>query len=195
MCQGRGFSLVELLIASMLLAIVAIGVAAAMVQTPHLTRSSREEVAIRMAMRSIVSEISAAPFSEVPATYEGYAFDVAGVEAPHDDPDGLPGSVRIQTLGTAAATYYVVTVTVRWRGVAGLRTISTVHYLANVRGDTEVTDGGAADTGSTDPNTANDGSGTWDDTTNTDPNAVPTTDPTTGGDGTTTGGDTTTGGG
>jgi prepilin-type N-terminal cleavage/methylation domain-containing protein len=162
-CRGRGFTLVELLIASMLLAVVAIGVAAAMIQTPHLTRSAREEVAIRMAMRSVISEISAAPFSEVPGTYEGFAFDVVGVEAPKGDEDGLPGSVSIRTMGTAAATYYVVTVNVRWRGVAGERTISTVHYLANVRGDTEITSGGApGETGSTDPNTADDGSGTWD---------------------------------
>jgi len=159
----RAFSLVELLIASMLLAIVSIGVAAAMVQTPHLTRSAREEVAIRMAMRSVVSEISAAPFSEVVATYQGFAFDIAGIEAAKDDEDGLPGSVRIETVGTAAATYYIVTVNVRWRGVAGLRTLSTVHYLANVRGDTEITSGGpGGETGSTDPNTAEDGSGTLD---------------------------------
>ncbi|MHC4452500.1 MAG: PulJ/GspJ family protein [Planctomycetota bacterium] len=160
--RGRGFTLVELLIASMLLAIVAIGVAAAMIQTPQLTRSAREDVAIRVAMRSVVAEISAAPFSEVPVTYDGFAFDVAGVEAAKTDEDGLPGVVQIQVVGDAAATYYVVTVGVHWRGVAGTRTLSTVHYLANVRGDTEVTSGGSGgESGSTDPNTADDGSGTW----------------------------------
>ncbi|MHC4940868.1 MAG: prepilin-type N-terminal cleavage/methylation domain-containing protein [Planctomycetota bacterium] len=156
---GRGFSLVELLLASVLLAIVAVGVAAAMIQTPRLTRSAREDVAIRVAMRAIVAEISAAPFSEVPATYDGLAFDVAGIEATKGDEDGLPGSVRIDVVGDAAATYYVVTVSVDWYGVGGVRNLSTAHYLANVRGDTEVSSGGDG-TDSTDPNTADDGSGT-----------------------------------
>ena len=160
--RDPGFTLVELLVAAMLLAIVAVGVAAAMVQTPRLTRSAREDVAIRTAMRSVVAEISAAPFSEVPATYDDYAFEVPGIEATRADPDGIPGLVKIRVEGEAAATFYIVTISVTWQGVHGARTLRNAHYLANVRGDTEVTGGaGSADgSDSTDPNTANDGSGT-----------------------------------
>jgi len=158
--RRRGFTFVELLIASVLLAVTAIGVAAAMAQTPQLTRSAREDVAIRMAMRACVAEISAAPFSEVESLYHGHAFDVPGIPPAHNDADGIPGVVRVEKVGDGASMYYVITLSVNWHGVVGDRVVSTVHYISNVRGDTDITGGGVDDTGSTDPNNANDGSGT-----------------------------------
>ena len=138
-CMGqRAFTLVEVLMAGTVLAIIAVGSAAAMVQAPRITRGANEDVQVRAAMRGMVAEISAAAFSEFAAVYQGAGFDVDGVSAVEADADGKPGLIQVQKVGAGAATYYVVTVKVTWNGVNGTRTLSSAHYIANVRGDTGV---------------------------------------------------------
>ncbi len=132
------FTLVEVLMAGTVLAIIAVGSAAAMVQAPRITREANEDVRVRAAMRGMVAEISAASFSKFAAAYHGSGFDIDGVRAAEGDADGKPGQIRVERVGAAAGTYYVVTVMVTWHGVNGVRSISSAHYIANVRGDTGV---------------------------------------------------------
>ena len=44
---------------------------------------------------------------------------------------GIP-RIQIERKGEGAATYYEILLSVTWNGVQGMRTISSMHYLANV---------------------------------------------------------------
>ena len=133
---SRGFSFVELVLAVGVLAIVAVGVASAMVQGPRLARVARDEMMVRSSMRGMVAEISSAPYSEVAAAYAGQGFEVPGLAASPVDADKLPGVIRVDEIREGVARYFRVTLTVNWQGVQGTRTIQSVHYISNVRGDT-----------------------------------------------------------
>jgi prepilin-type N-terminal cleavage/methylation domain-containing protein len=156
---SRGFTFVELVLAVGILAIVAVGTAAAMVQGPRLTRVAREEMIVRSAMRGMVAEISSAPYSEVAAAFSGEGFEVPGLAASAVDEDKLPGIIRINEMVEGTARYYRVTLLVSWQGVQGTRSIQSVHYVSNVRGDTATelpvgTPLEGVETLSTDPNIA-----------------------------------------
>lgn len=140
-----------------ILAIVAVGTAAAMVQGPRLSRVAREESLVRSAMRGMVAEISAAPYSEVAAAFAGQGFEVPGLLPSDVDADKLPGVIRIDEVREGTVRYFRVTLTVTWQGVEGTRSISSAHYVSNVRGDTaaELAEGTTlvgGPTASTDPN-------------------------------------------
>ena len=133
---SRGFTFVELMLSVGILAIVAVGTAAAMVQGPRLSRVAREEMMVRSAMRGMVAEISSAPYSEVAAAFAGEGFEVPGIAASSVDADKLPGVIRVDEMREGTARYFRVTLTVNWQGIEGTRSISSVHYISNVRGDT-----------------------------------------------------------
>jgi prepilin-type N-terminal cleavage/methylation domain-containing protein len=133
---SRGFTFVELMLSVGILAIVAVGTAAAMVQGPRLSRVAREEMMVRSAMRGMVAEISSAPYSEVAAAFAGEGFEVPGIAASSVDADKLPGVIRVDEMREGTARYFRVTLTVNWQGVEGTRSITSVHYVSNVRGDT-----------------------------------------------------------
>jgi prepilin-type N-terminal cleavage/methylation domain-containing protein len=150
----RGFTFVEVLVASAILAVICVGIAGALVQAPRVSRAAREEMSVRATMRGMVSEVSAAPYSGMSATFTGTGFDVPGVEAMDGDADGLPGSVLVEEVNDGGAQYYRVTLSVNWHGVNGDRSLASIHYVSNARGDTA------------EPETTQ---------TTTDPNAVPIT--------------------
>lgn len=131
-----GFTLIEILIASAVLAIVAVGSAAAIVTTPRILRSADESTSIRSAVHGMISELTAAEFGTMRATYNGKGFAVPGVTALDGDVDGLPGLITVETVGEGSALYYKLTLGVTWDGVNGARTVSSVHYISNVRGAT-----------------------------------------------------------
>jgi prepilin-type N-terminal cleavage/methylation domain-containing protein len=160
----RGFTFVEVLVASAILAVSAVGIAGALVQAPKVSRAAREEMSARASMRGMVSEVSAAPYSGMATAFAGTGFDVLGLEAPDGDADGLPGSVLVEEVLEGGAQYYRVTLSVDWHGVNGNRSIVSVHYVSNARGDTADPD--TPDV-TTDPNTS----------TTDDPLATPIVDP------------------
>ena len=130
-----------------------------MVQGPRLTRVAREEMIVRSAMRGMIAEISSAPYSEVAAAFSGEGFEVPGLAASAVDEDKLPGIIRIDEMVEGTARYYRVTLLVNWQGVQGTRSIQSVHYVSNVRGDTATelpvgTPLEGVETLSTDPNIA-----------------------------------------
>lgn len=132
---ARGFTLLEILIASSVLAIVAVGSAAAIVATPRIMRNADESTSIRAAVHGMVSELTAAGFGDVLATYDGTGFAVPGVTAVKGDADGLPGLITFESVGAGNALYYKITLSVEWDGINGVQTVRSVHYLSNVRGE------------------------------------------------------------
>ena len=157
----RGFTFVEVLVASAILAVISVGIAGALVQAPRVSRAAREEMSARATMRGMVSEQSAAPYSGMAAAFTGTGFDVPGLDAMDGDADGLPGSVLVEEVIEGGAQYYRVTISVDWRGVNGDRSLASVHYVSNARGDTAAPE--TTET-TTDPNTS----------TTVDPNATTT---------------------
>jgi len=137
--SGSGFTLIEILIASAVLAIVAVGSAAAIVTTPRILKSADESTSIRAAVHGMVSELTAAEFGTIKSTYNGTGFAVSGVRAPDGDADGLPGLITIEAVGAGSALYYKITFSVTWAGINGPQTVSSVHYVSNVRGGTPPT--------------------------------------------------------
>ncbi|MEE8104875.1 MAG: hypothetical protein V3T86_05010 [Planctomycetota bacterium] len=130
------FTLLEVLVAGIVLTVSTVGLAVVLAQSHELIQSPRQEVAARNWIRSIYAELAAAPFDGVAATYHRRNFDVPPLFAIADDPDGLPGEVVFEYGPNGDTSYYTVTVSVRWRGTKGARQVRSVHYLANVRGDT-----------------------------------------------------------
>jgi len=134
--RGRaGFALVEVLTAGFVLALAALGLSASLANGSRLADGSREEMLARDAMRETLARLQEAPFDTVAMTYHTRGFRVDGVSALKDDVDGLPGEIIFGPGPADAPGIYRVTLRVQWRGVNGVRTIESDHYLANVRGD------------------------------------------------------------
>ena len=106
--------------AGIVLLISAVALAATMAQSHGLASAPREEVSARNAAQAAVAGLASTPFDQVAALYHK-RFD-----AIFENPQFAGGDT----------SFYTVTVRVRWRGTTGERGIETIHYLANVRGDT-----------------------------------------------------------
>jgi hypothetical protein len=133
---SRAFTLIEVLIAGTVLVIASVALAATMAQTGGLGESGREEMVARNAIRSVVAALAAAPFDRVAADFHNQCFDVTGLTTQTSDADGRCGEVLFAYGPDDDTSFYTVTVRVRWRGRVGDRMMESVHYLANVRGDT-----------------------------------------------------------
>ncbi|MHC4958786.1 MAG: hypothetical protein ACYTGN_10460 [Planctomycetota bacterium] len=136
MNNSRGFGLLELMFAAFALAIAAVGLAAALAQGTRLTDGVQEEMLARNAIRGKFAEVSSTEFAAVAATYHGSGFDIEGLRAPADDPDGKPGEVSFTYGPGGDQSFYIVRIRVHWIGRSGNRDIEVLRYLANVRGDT-----------------------------------------------------------
>jgi hypothetical protein len=133
--RRRGFALVEVLTAGFVLALAVLGLSASLANGSRLAEGSREELAARDALRDTLARLEEMPFDKVALTYHTRGFRVDEVNAVTGDLDGLPGEIVFEPGPADAPGIYRVTLRVRWRGAGGERTIESVHYLANVRGD------------------------------------------------------------
>jgi len=136
--RERGLTLIELMAATAVLSIVALGVGATMANSPRIAAGAREENAVRTEIEEIVATLTAAPYSQVAALWNGRGFDVEGLQPTPGDVDDLPGAVFFEPAPDGSNNYYTVNVIVRWQGINGVRVIRTRHFLANIRGDTGV---------------------------------------------------------
>lgn len=131
-----GFTLMEVLFAGFVLAVTAVALAATLVQGKRLADAPRDEISARNAIQSIFAEMSATPFPQIPPTFERVGFAVPGLKAPEGDPDGLPGQIVLDYGPGGDTSYYTVTLRVQWRSGPDVRTVESVRFMSNVRGDT-----------------------------------------------------------
>jgi type II secretory pathway pseudopilin PulG len=126
---------VELIASVAVLSIIAVGLAASVTQAPRLTRGAQETLAAENAIKSILAELSAAPYSEVAATFQGHCFACGELNPLHTDTDGMPGEVQFAYGEDGDRSYYTVTISVGWNGVNGDRRLQRIHHISNILGD------------------------------------------------------------
>lgn len=117
----RGFSLVELMIGTVLMAAGLAGIMTATIRLHELQRQDTELGHAFRSCRANLEELRAVPLSELPAL-DGTGFDVlmpdgrsAGLDPVEGDSDGLPGEIHV-TLDQSTATreLYQIRVVVTW---------------------------------------------------------------------------------
>lgn len=133
---SRGFTLIEVLFATFVLAVAAVALAAALASAKRLTESPRAEMTARAAIQAKFAEINATPFPEIVPGFQNRGFTVTGLKAPPGDADGLPGEVFLAYGPDGNTRFYTVTLRVTWREGTQTRNVESVRYVANVRGDT-----------------------------------------------------------
>lgn len=110
-----GFTLVEVVIASLILVIAVGGLTGSILAGLKLSRTNEEGARAEAALRSALARIEDTPFEQVFATYNadpgddpgpgapGASFNVAGLTAVEDDPDGLVGEVIFPSVDVGGA--------------------------------------------------------------------------------------------
>jgi prepilin-type N-terminal cleavage/methylation domain-containing protein len=94
MRNKSGFTLVELMIASMVLLVASMGLVAAFVAAVNLQETTRETTLAAQAAREKIEEIQGADFDSAFATFSAAMnFAVEGLTPVEWDPDGMVGSV------------------------------------------------------------------------------------------------------
>ncbi|MGH7163755.1 MAG: type IV pilus modification PilV family protein [Planctomycetota bacterium] len=131
-----GFTLVEVVAAGFVLAVTAVGLAVTLAQGKRLAETPRDEMAARTVIQGVYSELTATPWVEVGTTFQDAGFQVPGLKAPNGDPDGMPGEIVFEYGPGGDTSMYLVTLRVRWKVGTEVRTLESVRYLSNVRGDT-----------------------------------------------------------
>lgn len=108
-----GFTLVEVVIASVVLVIAIGGLTGSILAGVKLSRSNEEQARAEAALRSAMARIQGTSFRDVFASYNadplddpgglapGAGFAVDGLDAVEGDPDGLPGEVIFPSLSIA----------------------------------------------------------------------------------------------
>ena len=144
-----GFSIVEVVVAMSLLAVVALSVMPVFSSSIRLDNLNRERMWVRQTCRQQVEAILATPFSQVKTLYNSsplssfdVGFDVNGVTGAEKllaPPSGSAkvGSITVDDTTSGDASCLKVTITARWRSSAGFGGTAagdtiTVVYVFNV---------------------------------------------------------------
>ena len=135
--NSKGFALIDVVIASVIFAVAALGLCASMATGTRFTDNSRETLMAHDAVDSITAQIAQTDFAEVARRFYGTGFEVPGLRAAPGDADGLPGEVLFSKGPDDAPGSYRVTLRVNWRRGSDVHTLETGFLLANVRADTE----------------------------------------------------------
>ena len=134
-----GFSIVELMIGTVLMVVGLVGVMSSTIRLHGLQRLDTEIGQALQSCRSNLEELRTVPLASLP-TYEGRGFDVlgpggqpAGLRAVPGDPDRLPGEIHV-TLDQSVGTHvlYRIRAVVTWCGASDRHSIE----LSTLRGGT-----------------------------------------------------------
>ncbi len=98
----RGFSLVELLVATAILLTAAIGLIVALITAVGLTEDTRETALASEAARKKIEEMQETPFDTIFSTHVANPhFDVDGLIPRESDPDGHVGKILFPSVANA----------------------------------------------------------------------------------------------
>jgi prepilin-type N-terminal cleavage/methylation domain-containing protein len=121
-----GFSLVELMIATVVMVIGLVGIMNSCVHLNALQRLDAEVALSYRACMKNLEEVRAMPMATI-LTMNGTGFDIPGangatkaLRAQKGDADGLPGQITVVRLATdAGRSLYQITATAKWQGASG----------------------------------------------------------------------------
>ena len=138
-CGEAGFSLVELMIATVVMVIGLVGIMNSCVHLNALQRLDAEvALSYRACLRNL-EEVRAMPMATI-LTMNGTGFDIPGangatkaLRAQKGDADGLPGEITVVRLATdAGRSLYRITATARWQGSSGNSTVELTTMVGGV---------------------------------------------------------------
>lgn len=129
--RDAAFTILEVLIAAMVLAIALFGLVGAFAHCAWLNANSKETTLAINGARKQMDTVRAAYFQTIMNSYDppDDGFAVEGLTPRVGDPDGLPGRITLAQAGGVIT----VTILVEWRGVAGDRTVTLVSNVVNRR--------------------------------------------------------------
>jgi hypothetical protein len=128
-------SLVEAMAGAFVLSVGILGMASLLTQSQQLTRHAEQtHVAFVAAQERLedLREYSRLNFDRVRDNFDGVGFDVMGLTAVGEDPDGLPGMIRIEPVDPNDPTSRLldVAIDVEFEGVSGARVVTMETRLA-----------------------------------------------------------------
>jgi prepilin-type N-terminal cleavage/methylation domain-containing protein len=134
-----GFSLVELMIATVVMVIGLVGIMNSCVQLNALQRLDGEvALSYRACLRNLEA-VRAMPMATI-LTMNNTGFDIPGangaaraLQAQKGDPDGLPGSITVVRLATdAGRVLYRITATANWQGASGNSSVELMTMVGGI---------------------------------------------------------------
>ncbi len=136
--RESGTSLIEVLVATVILVVAALAVVSMAVRSNKLRTANHETMLALTACRSALEGVRSQSFADLPGL-NGRGFDVlgstggpGGLRPVEGDADGLPGELRVAVVDALAGeTLYRVTALVQWLGSEGARTLQLETMVAN----------------------------------------------------------------
>lgn len=136
--RESGTSLIEVLVATVILVVAALAVVSMCVQSNRLRTANHETMLALTACRNALEGVRTQSFVDLPGL-NGRGFDVpgstggpGGLRPVDGDPDGLPGELRVAVVDALAGeTLYRVTALVQWLGCEGARTFQLETMVAD----------------------------------------------------------------
>jgi prepilin-type N-terminal cleavage/methylation domain-containing protein len=134
-----GFSLVELMIATVVMVIGLVGIMNSCVHLNALQRLDAEvALSYRACMRNL-EEVRAMPMATI-LTMNGTSFDIPGangatkaLRAQKGDVDGMPGQITVVRLATdAGRSLYQITATAKWQGASGNSSVELMTMVGGI---------------------------------------------------------------
>jgi prepilin-type N-terminal cleavage/methylation domain-containing protein len=136
--QG-GMTLIELLVATVILTTGVLGLSVVSVTTGELRASGLEKAAALHAVERELSAVEATPFANIVATHNGRGFSVslpgeahAALRALPADADGLPGIISVTAPTGDAAHLLEINVRIIWQGRHGSQQLSRTFRLSSL---------------------------------------------------------------